>query len=684
VSDATEEHARAIARVRIEELRAEILEHNRRYYEEDEPSIPDSEWDALMVELRGLEDEYPEFDEPSSPSHSVGGAPSAQFAEVVHTRPMMSLDNAFTFADLEMWAQRAARGLGAGRALGDLVCELKFDGLAISVRYEKGRLVRAATRGNGRVGEDVTANVRTIKDVPHRLAAGAPAVLEVRGEVHMSLAVFAALNDALREAGERTYVNPRNTAAGSLRQKDASITATRKLSFWAYGVGDVQGAPELTTHSATLEYLGSLGLPVNPELRVVADLAAAREYIDQRQAHRHDLPYEIDGVVVKVDALEQQRALGSTSHAPKWAIAYKFPPEERTTLLRDIEVSIGGKGKATPFARLEPVFVGGSTVAVATLHNEDQVKAKDVRPGDTVIVRKAGDVIPEVVGPVLAERPKGLKPWVFPATCPCPHHYPLVREGSDAAHYCRNPVCPIQKAGWIEHFASREAMDIEGLGESRVQLLVDQGFIDDIGDVYSIDFDRLRTLEGFGDLSINNLRGAIEASKTRPLSALLVGLNIRHVRGVAAEALAAAFGDLDRIVQASDTELAAVSGIGPITARSVHEYFADERHRAIVEKLRQAGVNFRGPAPSESDVRQTLLGKSVVVTGTLDGFSREGAEAAVKARGGKATGSVSKSTLAVVVGASPGANKVNKAEQLGIPMIDEAAFTRLLETGEVG
>ena len=684
MSDVTEDHARAIATVRIGELRAEIREHNRRYYEEDEPSIPDSEWDALMVELRSLEAEYPELDSPDSPSHSVGASPATQFAEVVHSVPMMSLDNAFTFADLEAWGQRAARGLGADQPVGALVCELKFDGLAISIRYEKGRLVRAATRGNGRVGEDVTANVRTIADVPHRLAKGAPAVLEVRGEVYMKLAVFAALNDALREAGERTYVNPRNTAAGSLRQKDAAMTASRNLSFWSYGVGEVQGAPPMQSHAETLEYLSSLGLPVNPEMRVVADLAAAREYIEHREVHRHDLTYEIDGVVVKVDAIERQRALGSTSHAPKWAIAYKFPPEERTTLLRDIQVSIGGKGKATPFAVLEPVFVGGSTVGVATLHNEDQVKAKDVRPGDTVIVRKAGDVIPEVVGPVLTERPKGLKPWVFPSHCPCPEHYPLTREGSDAAHYCRNPICPIQKAGWIEHFASREAMDIEGLGESRVQLFVEQGFINDIGDIYSMDFERLRKLEGFGDLSVNNLRAAIEASKKRPLSALLVGLNIRHVRGVAAEALAAAFGDLDRIMNSSAEQLAAVNGIGPTTARSVYEYFADEHHRAIVEKLRAAGLDFTAPESSSTLLEQTLSGKSVVITGTLAGFSREEAEAAVKAHGGKATGSVSKSTLAVVLGESPGANKVNKAEQLGIPMIDEAAFTRLLETGTLG
>lgn len=673
--------AETVAKLRIDELRATIRDHNRRYYEEDAPTIPDAEWDALMAELRALEAEYPEFDDPASPTHSVGGAPLTTFTEVVHAVPMMSLDNAFNSDELGAWVQRAGRGLG--RDVADFACELKFDGLAVSLRYENGRLVRAATRGNGRVGEDVTANVRTIADVPDRLAAGAPPVLEARGEVYMSLAVFEALNKAQDAIGSARYVNPRNTAAGSLRQKDPEMTRARRLSMWCYGVGEIVGGPELTSHSETLAYLRSLGLPVNPEAKVCASIDQVQAFIDHHHAHRHDLPYEIDGVVIKLDALAEQRELGATSHAPKWAIAYKFPPEERTTLLRDIQVSIGGKGKATPFAVLEPVFVGGSTVGLATLHNEDQVRAKDVRPGDTVIVRKAGDVIPEVVGPVLAQRPKGLPEWVFPTHCSCPFHYPLSRAEGDAAHYCLNPECPIQRAGRIEHFASREAMDIEGLGESRVALFVEHGFISDIGDVYSIDYERLRTFEGFGETSVQNLRASIDVSKSRPLASLIVGLSIRHVRGVAAQVLASSFPNLDAVAAASVEELSAVQGIGPVTAQAVHDFFRNQHNIAIVEKLRRAGVNFEGAAGEEPSGAQTLVGKTLVVTGTLERYSRDEAEAVVRRHGGKATGSVSKSTFAVVIGASPGASKVTKAEKLGVPMIDEAAFERLLATGEL-
>ena len=666
---------------RLADLRHRISQANVDYYQHDTPTVPDSAYDAWMREAQAIETAYPDLDDDDSPTKRVAGAATATFSPVAHAVAMMSLDNAFDAGELDAWAERALRGLGA-QTLPALVCELKFDGLAMSIRYERGRLVRAATRGDGRVGEDVTANVRTIAGVPHTLAGQPPAVLEVRGEVYMPLAAFEELNAAQEAAGKARYANPRNTAAGSLRQKDPAVTASRQLAFFAYGLGEIIGGPEFAFHSAALAQLGSYGLPVNTETRVVADLAGVKAYIEHRAEHRHDLAYEIDGVVVKLDDLALQRTLGSTSRAPKWAIAYKFPPEEKTTRLRAIQVSIGGKGKATPFAELEPVFVGGSTVAMATLHNEDQVRLKDVRPGDMVIVRKAGDVIPEVLGPVLAERPADSKPWVFPSVCVCPLRSPLLREGADAAHYCRHPDCPFQLAGWIEHFAGRSAMDIEGFGEQRVRLFCDLGLLRDIGDVYAIDWERVQALEGFGETSVRNLQVAIEASKQRSLGRLLIGLNIRHLGDAGAEWLAAAFGHLDRVIAASEDQLGSVAGIGPVIARSVAEYFRDERHLAIIEKLRAAGVNFVGPETVEPS-SLVLAGKSIVVSGALEGFSREEAETAIKSRGAKSPGSVSKSTTALVLGAAPGASKLAKAEALGVPILDEAAFVALLETGEL-
>ncbi len=694
-------------------LRARIEHHNRRYHELDDPEISDADYDALVRDLRALEDEFPELMTPDSPTQRVGSAPSTLFAPVVHRQPMMSLDNAFTEDELVAWGARLERRLAAERPLpsddpgdppgdgadvGDdrtdggaagagrddavigFVCELKIDGLAMSIRYEGGRYVQAATRGDGRVGEDVTANVATIATVPAQLPAGAPSVLEVRGEVYMPVAAFEALNARQAEMGARLFVNPRNSAAGSLRQKDSSVTASRDLSWWSYQLGEVQGGPVFERHSETLAWLSDLGLPVNPEITTVATLDEVHAFCRHWEANRHDLPYEIDGVVVKVDHLATRDLLGSTSKAPRWAIAYKFPPEERTTRLIDIQVSIGRTGKATPFAQLEPVFVGGSTVGLATLHNEDQVKAKDVRPGDLVVVRKAGDVIPEVVRPVLAERPAGLPEWVFPTVCPVCSE-PLQRLEGEAATYCVNATCPARRATAIEHFASRGAMDIEGFGEQTVRLFLELGLLGDIADIYTLDLDRVRELEGFGETSVNNLQSAIEASKQRPLANLLVGLNIAHLGGAGSQVLARHFGHLDAILAAEQDEIAGVAGIGPIIAESVHGFFADEANRALVERLRAAGVNFEGPEAPR--LAQTLEGRSVVVTGTLDGFSREGAEEAIVARGGKSPGSVSKRTTAVVVGEGPGAAKLTKAEELGIPILDEAAFVRLLETGDL-
>ncbi len=981
---------------RAEERIAELIEliryHDQRYHSDDASEIPDADFDQLKRELLELEAAHPELGRPDSPTQTVGADPSTLFAPVEHRVPMLSLDNAFDRVELNAWADRARRRLAAMQArraakeasdqgvllladdqegdedrseskgaigqeglppeLGGLVCELKFDGLAVSLRYENGRLVQAATRGNGRVGEDITANILTLKSVPHLLPAGAPQVLEVRGEVYMPLAAFDVLNAQQEAEGKPRYANPRNTAAGSLRQKDPTVTATRGLSMWCYSVGEVQGGPTLTTHSATLEYLEGLALPVNPETVTADSVNAAWEFVNECEARRHDLPYEIDGAVIKIDRLDLQQELGSTSRAPRWAVAYKLPPEEKTTKLRRIQVSIGSKGKATPFAVLEPVFVGGSTVEMATLHNEDQVMAKDVRPGDTVVVRKAGDVIPEVLRPVLSDRPHDLREWKFPTKCPCPHRAPLERQGDDAAHYCRFEGCPEQLRGWIEHFAARNAMDIEHLGEQRVslfiklklindvsdiyrlhpvgfdllrelknaqwtarlddrtkivldtslvaalsqldserrsdlatsiedlkqrtlaellvgfkidglglttaksvvqvfprlddiikasdgdwekvkgvrvavanairtfldskenqtsidklraagvkmgedpaehneelsrletplsppgrelspeqegalqriirfvaptpkrpgnndhtrsesidepassvallnrgigeqkaRLLFHLGLIADFGDLFSLDLDQLdryreltwttelvdgreyalktdevAQLASFADLSIDNLSQAIEKSKDQTLAQLLVGLNVRHLGDTACEVLADAYKiqeedrkvpALDLIMKASVEELAQVDGIGPIIAESVHEFFQSKTNQRIIDKLKAAKLRSTLIPPDETDsseaeaLPQTLNGMTIVVTGGLEGYTRDGVGAAIKSRGGKSPGSVSSKTTAVVVGENPGASKLDKAEKLGTPVLNEAQFQRLIETGEL-
>jgi DNA ligase (NAD+) len=672
--------ARRDLAARADALRQQIEHHNVRYHQLDDPEISDAEYDALVRELRAIEEAHADLVTPDSPTQKVGAAPdTSTFAPVRHRQPMMSLDNAFSFDELLAWGKRMERYISSDV---EFVCELKIDGVAMSVVYEDGRYKRAATRGDGVVGEDVTANVATIEAVPEHLALKGkqlPSVLEVRGEVYMPISAFEDLNQKQGEAGLRLFANPRNSAAGSLRQKDPKITASRDLSFFAYQVGDMEGGPKLRRHSDTLDLLRNGGLPVNPEIRTLGSLEEVDAFCRHWLEHRHDLDYEIDGVVVKVDDLAQRAELGATSKAPRWAIAYKFPPEEATTVLKDIMVSIGRTGKATPFAMLEPVRVSGSTVQLATLHNEDQVRIKDVRPGDTVIVRKAGDVIPEVVGPVLSKRPRRAKEWTFPDRCPICGS-PLVRLEGESDTFCTNVDCPGQRDQRIVHFASRGAMDIEGLGERTVMLLTAKGLVADVGDIYSLTYDDVIALEGFADLSVRNLLAALEGSKDRPLANLLAGLGIRHVGGRGAEVLASALGHVDAIIEAPEEELAAAEGVGPVIARSVHEFFALERNRGVVDKLRAAGVNLAGPeAP---DLPQTLAGQAVVVTGTLEGFSREGALEAVKARGGTSPGSVSKKTAYVVVGREPGAAKVTKAADLGIPTLDEAAFRRLLETGQ--
>ena len=675
-------------RKRIEELRTLVRFHNERYHALDEPEISDAEFDQLVRELRQLEADHPEFAVPDSESDAVGAAAVTTFDPVVHRVPMTSLDNAMDEQELRAWGERVAKGLGEETVR--FVCELKIDGLAISIRYENGVLVQAATRGDGKVGEDVTANVATISSLPTSLT-NAPDVVEIRGEIYMSIAAFEKLK-AEREAEniERISngraplavpVNPRNAGAGSLRQKDSRITAKREMSMWSYQLGEVVGGPEFTSHHATLDFLREVGFPVNPEIRIVNSIEEVLQFCHSWQERRHELGYEIDGVVIKVDDLAQRDQLGFTSRAPRWAIAFKFPPEEKHTLLLDIKVSVGRTGRTTPFAVLQPVFVGGSTVGMATLHNRDQVAAKDVRPGDTVVVRKAGDVIPEVVGPVLSKRPAGSQPWQFPTHCPCPLKSTLVKLDDVADTRCVEPGCPFQRDQRIIYFASRGGMDIEGLGERTVFALSDAGLITDVGDLYSLTVEQLLTLEGFAELSAQNLVASIQASRSKPLPKLLTALGIKHLGPAASESLAAHFGTLDAIAQASAEELAAVDGVGGVIAASINSWFANTDNIAIIEKLRAAAVEFGRVEISTEP--QTLVGKAVVVTGTLSGYSREGAEEAIKSRGGKSPGSVSAKTFAVVLGESPGASKVTKAEQLNIPILDEAGFNILLQTGEL-
>ena len=673
---------------RIEELRAQISHHNEQYYGTDAPEISDAEYDLLLRELRDLEAQHPELADDQSPSESVGAAAITTFDPVVHRVPMTSLDNAMDESELRAWGERVAKGLDGQPVR--FVCELKIDGLAISIRYENGRMVQAATRGDGKVGEDVTANVATIRGLPS-VIKDAPEVLEVRGEIYMSTAAFQKMK-AEREAEnlERVAngraplsvpVNPRNAGAGSLRQKDSAITAQRDLSLWSYQLGEVVGGPEFTSHHSTLEYLQKYGFPVNPEITMLDSIDSVLQFCQTWQERRHELPYEIDGAVVKVDDLAQRELLGFTSRAPRWAIAFKFPPEERHTILQDIQISVGRTGRVTPFAVLEPVFVGGSTVGMATLHNRDQVAAKDVRPGDIVVVRKAGDVIPEVVGPVLAKRPKNSKQWEFPSQCPCPVKSTLVKLDDVADTRCVEPACPFQRDQRIIYFASRGGMDIEGLGERTVFALSDAGLVADVGDLFSLTVEQLLTLEGFAELSAQNLVASIQASRTKPLPKLLTALGIKHLGPAAADSLSSHFGTLDAIASASTEELSSVDGVGTVIAASIASWFSISENQSIIQKLRDASVDFG--RVEVSTLPHTLSGKAVVVTGTLANYSREGAENAIKARGGKSPGSVSAKTFAVVLGDSPGASKVTKAEQLNIPVLDEAGFEVLLETGEL-
>ncbi len=663
---------------RIEELRSLLRRHEYLYHVRDAPEISDAEYDALMRELQALEAEHPELVTLDSPTQRVGAPPSVAFAPVVHRERMFSLDNAESAGDLEAWEARLERQLG--RAPGGFACELKIDGLAVSLTYRDGILVRGATRGDGTTGEDVTGALRTIRGIPLAVLGGdAPVVMEVRGEVYMPLEAFEELNAAQAEAGERLFVNPRNAAAGAVRQKDPAVTATRRLAIWVYQLGFVEGGPSFASHTESLEWLAAHGFPVNPATEACASLREVLDYTAGAESGRHGLPYQTDGVVVKVDPLVDQGALGFTAKSPRWAIAYKFPPEEQTTRLVGIEVNVGRTGAVTPYAVLEPVFVGGATVTNATLHNQDEVARKDVRVGDVVVVRRAGDVIPEVVGPVASLRDGSEKRWKMPKKCPfCGS--PIVRTEGEAVARCTGGFgCPGRLREYLFHFAGRNAMDIEGLGYKTVDLLLREGLIADPADIFSLAPESFEGLEGWGEISVGNLMASITAARDRPLARLLIGLGIPLVGGTVARQLARRFVTLDRLAGAAEDDLAAIDGVGPEIASSVRSWFADPDNRSLIEKLQATGVRTADPEP-EGETRDLLAGVTVVLTGTLEGFTRDEARLAVEDRGGRVTGSVSRKTNVVVAGASPG-SKADKAESLGVPVLDEAGFVRLLEEG---
>jgi DNA ligase (NAD+) len=680
-------------RQRHAELAAELQEHQYRYYVLDSPLVSDYEYDTMMRELESIEAQIPELRTPDSPSQRVGGMFSTDFAAVQHLQPLQSLDNVFSPEDLDSWVARAARLGGTG----PYVCELKIDGLAVALVYRKGRLQRAATRGDGVTGEDVTPNVKTIAAVPGKLSGSDwPDVLEVRGEVFLPVKAFEELNEKLTEAGKPPFANPRNSAAGSLRQKDPRITASRALNMIMHGVGVAEGLDDPPqSQSGWYERLKSWGLPVSDLYQVVPDIDGVRKYIAHYAEHRHDPPYEIDGVVVKIDALEVQRRLGSTSRAPRWAIAYKYPPEEVNTRLLDIRVNVGRTGRVTPFAVMEPVKVSGSTVENATLHNADEIVRKGVLIGDVVVLRKAGDVIPEVVGPVADLRTGDERAFEFPTKCPA-CGTGLVREDGGVDWRCPNArSCPAQLRERLFHLAGRGALDIEVLGYEAAVALLDSGLVTDEGDLFGLTAEKLATVPFFvtksGTLTANATRllANLEDARHRPLWRILVALSIRHIGPTAARALAAAFGSVDAIAAAPEAELVTVDDVGPTIARSLREWFEVDWHAAIVAKWRAAGVQlatpgFVPPVRAESAAAASaagpLAGITVVLTGTLEARTREEAAEAIEEQGGKVSGSVSKKTGFVVAGQNPG-SKLTKAESLGVPVLDEAGLDVLLSEG---
>ncbi len=660
---------------RAAELARTLDEHAYRYYVLDAPTVSDAEYDELMRELTAIEERFSTLRTPDSPTQKVAGSYSTLFTPVEHLERLLSLDNVFTDEELTAWARRAEREVGSEV---DYLCELKIDGLAVDLVYERGRLVRGATRGDGRTGEDITPNLRTLDDVPLQLSGSAPELLEVRGEVFFPVAEFAALNAALVEAGKAPFANPRNAAAGSLRQKDPRVTATRPLRMTVHGLGARRGF-EAARQSQAYEELAALGLPVSRHYSVQPALDGVIEVVRHFGEHRHDLEHEIDGVVVKIDQIPLQRRLGSTSKAPRWATAYKYPPEEVTTKLLNIFVNVGRTGRVTPFGSMEPVKVAGSVVKLATLHNQDEVKRKGVLIGDTVVVRKAGDVIPEIVGPVVALRDGSEREFVMPTTCPeCAT--PLYRPEGEVDVRCPNTVsCPAQLRESIFHMAGRGALDIDGLGYETGIALIQRGAVRDVGDIFHLTPESFAGLEGFGPKKITRILDGIEQARSRPIWRLLVGLSIRHVGPTAAQALAREFRSIDAIAQATPEQLAQVDGVGPTVAAAVSAWFADPAHRDIVNRIRAGGASLADASAEEGP--RPLEGVTVVITGTLSGYSRDSATEAVQGLGGKVSGSVSKKTSFVVAGDAPGASKYDKALQLGVPLLDEEGFSALLREG---
>jgi DNA ligase (NAD+) len=693
---------RASATVRAEHLTREIERHAHLYYVEDSPEVSDAVYDSLVVELAAIETAWPDLVAPTSPTQRVGASPSDQFAPVRHLARMYSLDNAMNLDELDAWFDRLAPDM-EGRDCA-FVAELKIDGSALALTYEGGVLARAATRGDGVTGENISANVRTVKTVPLRLraearsapaqgrsseagGAGWPAV-EVRGEVYMPKASFERLNAEQDEAGVAPFANPRNAAAGSLRQKDPSVTASRDLSTFMYQVADPKPLG-LSRQSEALDWLRAAGFKVNPDIRVCGTPGEVRDFCAEAVERRHDLPYEIDGVVVKVDSFALQDELGHTSKAPRWAVAFKFPPEERTTILREIRVQVGRTGALTPVAEFDPVLVAGSTIARATVHNEDEVRRKDLRIGDTIVVRKAGDVIPEVVGPVVGLRPPGATAWRMPARCPSCDG-PVWRPEGEVVGRCTNLSCPDQRLGRLLHWAGRGAMDIDGLGSEIAQRLVDGGLLHDPADFYALEVDSLARLDMgrlkqdgspvvLGDIVAAKLVAAIGGSRGRPLSRVIYGLGIRHVGTTVSEALAGAFRSIDTLAAEPADRIAAVEGVGPVIAASVRAFFDNPDNAAVVEKLRVAGVSL-AEAHREPERPQTLAGLTFVLTGSLTGVTRDEASAALKSLGAKVSGSVSKKTSYVVVGEDPG-SKRDRALELGVPVLDEDDLAGIIETG---